>query len=87
MPAHELLLNPRAYVPQWSGASKVVFHCMMSQIRGPKCARAFAQAAAQAHEEMPESRVPQVCVLEGGFAYVAASYDQFKDIVEDFDFS
>lgn len=48
-----------------SGKGTVVFHCMMSQIRGPYCARVFEQQLLASGAD--EAARPRVCVLAGGF--------------------
>jgi len=54
---------------------KIVFHCMMSQQRGPKCARIMAEAVAassSSHSSSPSSTssssFPSIHILEGGFS-------------------
>lgn len=71
--ADDFVRNASKHSAEWKG-KKVVFHCMYSQQRGPRCARAFAQVAS------PET---QVFVLVGGFRTMAAQ-PQCKDVLEGF---
>mmetsp|Transcript_36714 Transcript_36714/g.59325 ORF Transcript_36714/g.59325 Transcript_36714/m.59325 type:complete len:145 (-) Transcript_36714:735-1169(-) len=50
-------------IKKTSSSEKVVFHCMYSQQRGPKCASAFASRLSELN---PQSR-QEVYVLRGGF--------------------
>lgn len=66
---------------------KVVFHCMLSQQRGPSSALKFAralQAAAQKETQGQGVTWPQVCVLEGGFGMWAARYGEDERLTEAF---
>jgi rhodanese-related sulfurtransferase len=65
IPAHELLANPDAAVEQVLKAEPqtIIFHCALSQVRGPKSARAFAEAM----KSIPGEKKPEVVVLRGGF--------------------
>jgi rhodanese-related sulfurtransferase len=53
VPANEFLLDPLKYD---LSATDLVFHCAMSQIRGPKCAQRFASLSGR-----------KVYILKGGF--------------------
>lgn len=54
---------------------KVIFHCALSQVRGPKAARQFAlwcEPSAQVH------------VMSGGFTRWAQLYGSDKEVTEDY---
>lgn len=55
--------------------SAVVFHCQLSQQRGPSCAAAYKRAA-------PADQ--QVFVLDGGFQEWANAYGKDPNLTEDF---
>lgn len=59
--------------------TRVVFHCMFSQQRGPRCARALAYEVGNQKFENP----PKVYVLTGGFR-AFASEAQFHDLLDEF---
>ncbi|KAJ3150336.1 hypothetical protein HDU89_003114 [Geranomyces variabilis] len=64
IPAHELCEETdAALLNRLSGPKKLIFHCALSQVRGPKCARRFADAQRKAGVENPA----EVYVLRGGF--------------------
>ncbi len=58
------------------GVTRVVFHCMKSQQRGPFCARLFYDHAAEQGEEMPE-----VFVLKNGFFRWKQDYQEVDGLV------
>lgn len=70
---------------------KVVFHCMLSQQRGPKAALAYARAKQRAEEKDPESKSKdvkteqQVCVLEGGFGSWQPRYGDDPRLTADYE--
>lgn len=51
------------------GASEVVVHCAMSQVRGPACAAALADRAAKQQRGPGDAAQPsiRISVLHGGF--------------------
>lgn len=90
IPAATFMSNVDSYAREISQSNDVVvFHCAFSQVRGPKCARMFAQALARNSEQLTSdtgsSRNPEVKVLEGGFAEFAKLYDQHSNLFTDFD--
>ncbi|CDZ97502.1 M-phase inducer phosphatase [Phaffia rhodozyma] len=58
----------------------VVFHCVMSQVRGPKAATRYAEALAKAY---PESK-QEVHILREGFAGFQSKYRKDPELVEKF---
>lgn len=54
-----------ALVEKYKNEETIVFHCMMSQIRGPFCARRFLSRMAVVLEN--EEKQPDVRVLTGGY--------------------
>ncbi|KAL6246222.1 Cdc25 phosphatase Ibp1 [Rhinocladiella similis] len=71
---------------------KVVFHCMLSQQRGPRAALMYARAkhahdskqqkAEQSGEEAAPSQ--KVCVLEGGFGQWQAQFGEDPRLTADY---
>ncbi|GAA5839903.1 hypothetical protein JCM9279_005200 [Rhodotorula babjevae] len=45
-------------VQQLKGVPTVIFHCTLSQVRGPKAARIYADAMAKAHDEQHGAPAP-----------------------------
>mmetsp|Transcript_3426 Transcript_3426/g.10403 ORF Transcript_3426/g.10403 Transcript_3426/m.10403 type:complete len:136 (-) Transcript_3426:2568-2975(-) len=56
----------------------VVFHCMLSQVRGPYCAQLFQKKLSE-HGIHPQ---PKVSVLEGGFSTFAGQHYKEKTFFE-----
>jgi len=62
----------------------VVFHCAMSQIRGPKAARIYEQA--RNNLQARGADIPhEVYVLRGGFTQFQAKYKDDPALVENWD--
>lgn len=70
------------YVERFKEMTRVVFHCMYSQARGPKCARRFAK---KCDEEFGAGTGPKVFVLDGGFQRFFKEHGEDKDLFEDLD--
>ena len=82
-------------------SDRVVFHCMLSQQRGPKAALAYARAKAYevakqraddgkegvepVEEKMGSIGGQEVCVLEGGFSNWQTFYGQDKTLTEGYE--
>ncbi|KIW55716.1 hypothetical protein PV05_04446 [Exophiala xenobiotica] len=70
---------------------RVVFHCMLSQQRGPRAALRYARAK-QSHEakeqklEQGEETKPaqEICVLQGGFGQWQAQYGEDPRLTADY---
>lgn len=77
--AADFLEDTERYASEWSAGTRIVFHCMYSQVRGPECARALARANKALKLENP----PVPYILVGGFRGMAAQ-GQFKDVLEGF---
>ncbi|KAJ3383977.1 hypothetical protein HDU84_003253 [Entophlyctis sp. JEL0112] len=77
IPAYNFVANPQAYADQLGKTKKVIFHCLMSQVRGPKCANAYQQTLS------PDSS-QEVYVLEGGFSAWGGSYGGDETLTENF---
>jgi hypothetical protein len=65
---------------------RVVFHCFFSQVRGPRCARAFAAAVAR----LGLADTLETCVLRDGFKGLALhesipTDERYKGLFEDLD--
>ncbi|PWN47006.1 Rhodanese-like protein [Violaceomyces palustris] len=77
---------------------KVVFHCSLSQQRGPKAARIYSETRTEVlrREKLSETESKsdpkgkpnpeqEVLVLRGGFSEFGAKFKNEKDIVEKYD--
>lgn len=65
---------------------RVVFHCSLSQQRGPKSARIYRETrdAAQAAGRVP-TKEQAIFVLRDGFAHFGPKFKNERDLVEDWD--
>eukprot|EP01135_Chromosphaera_perkinsii_P012254 Nk52_evm25s2622 gene=Nk52_evmTU25s2622 len=66
------------HLTRFGHVKNLVFHCMMSQIRGPSCAKHFMY-------NMRDGHTAQVYVLQGGFREFVRKYSHKEDLVEDYD--
>ncbi|KAI0056271.1 Rhodanese-like protein [Artomyces pyxidatus] len=60
----------------------VIFHCALSQARGPKAARIYAQAREHSHGKDDQQ---EVLILRGGFNDFQAKYKDDPLLVENWD--
>lgn len=65
IPSMTFMRNPSAYVERFKSKEAVVFHCMYSQQRGPRAARAFATAIPLIMAAT--ETFPSIYILDGGF--------------------
>jgi rhodanese-related sulfurtransferase len=64
---------------------KVVFHCALSQQRGPSAALRYARERARMfgkEEDGKEGKKQEVCVLEGGFMMWQSKYGKDEKLTE-----
>jgi len=59
----------------------VVFHCALSQQRGPKAARIYAET----FKNLQHDREKQVLILQGGFTEFQQRYRNDPELVENWD--
>lgn len=87
VPSTTFARNVGWLVQQLQGKDEVVFHCMMSQQRGPACARVFARELQKARsDETAAVTEPVVSVLTGGFAnWVSIYRRQAATLIADYD--
>ena len=72
------------YIRQYSlnMPDKIIFHCALSQIRGPKCAQRFVTLRNDSAEMKKEQ---EVLVLRGGFVEWQEKYKKDPMLVENYD--
>ena len=66
---------------------KVIFHCALSQQRGPKAALTYARERAGLAGKLlgdAEKKNQEICVLEGGFNMWQAKYGEDDRLTEDY---
>ncbi|KAI9094688.1 Rhodanese-like domain-containing protein [Phlyctochytrium arcticum] len=91
IPSHEFLDHPTEFLDKLAPIPKVIFHCALSQVRGPRCAMAYEQVRAiQKGQEEAQSSAhsggPQeVLVLRGGFQNWQTQYGSDITLTEKLD--
>ncbi|KAI0074113.1 Rhodanese-like protein [Panus rudis PR-1116 ss-1] len=83
-PSYDFLAKVDDLVQQTKDIPMVVFHCALSQVRGPKAARIYAETRnllQSKGQDIPH----QVYVLRGGFSDFQAKYKDDPDLVENWD--
>lgn len=65
------------------GVTDVVFHCALSQVRGPLCTLKFLRANAAGSDD--RLKVLRVFVLKGGFTRWQQEYGEDEAVTEDYD--
>lgn len=76
-------------VKELAGYEQVVFHCSLSQQRGPKAARIYKETREGAHAKgtLPTDACAsqRISVLQDGFAHFGQKFKKDKDLVQDWD--
>ncbi|KAI0344429.1 Rhodanese-like protein [Trametopsis cervina] len=83
-PSHGFLHKVDKLVNETKDIPIVVFHCALSQVRGPKAARVYAESRDLLQAEGKD--IPhQVLVLQGGFSDFQAKFRKDPELVENWD--
>ncbi|WVF71942.1 hypothetical protein IAT40_006752 [Kwoniella sp. CBS 6097] len=69
-------------VKKLENVPKVVFHCALSQARGPKAARIYAET--RNHQLSNPSTAQEIYVLRDGFSGFQAKYRHDPELIEKF---
>jgi hypothetical protein len=72
-------------VKKYSQVPQVIFHCALSQVRGPRSAGMYHRAASRATEANTSEIIQQVFVLRGGFALWQARFKDQEGMIENYD--
>ncbi|KLO08675.1 Rhodanese-like protein [Schizopora paradoxa] len=83
-PSYTFEDNVNRLVEKTKKVSMVIFHCALSQQRGPKAARIYAEARKAAEKEGVESEY-EVLVLRGGFTEFQTKFKNDALLVENYD--
>jgi len=82
-PSSQFLMNVDGLVKQTKEVPVVIFHCALSQARGPKAARIYAETR---HNILQGKDIDhEVIVLQGGFSQFQAKYKDDPTLVENWD--
>ncbi|KAF9013190.1 Rhodanese-like domain-containing protein [Cyathus striatus] len=82
-PSNEFLVNVDGLVKQTKDVPLVIFHCALSQIRGPKAARIYEETRRTVLED---NDIPhEIVVLRDGFSGFQSKYKEDPELVENWD--
>ncbi|KAJ3784622.1 Rhodanese-like domain-containing protein [Lentinula aff. detonsa] len=85
MPSNKFLMNVDQLVKETRDVPLVIFHCALSQLRGPKAARIYKETRQNVLSETDSTSPTKVLILRDGFT---GFQDKFKDdaiLVENWD--
>ncbi|KZT09236.1 Rhodanese-like protein [Laetiporus sulphureus 93-53] len=80
-PSNGFLARVEELVAQTKEIPTVIFHCALSQVRGPKAARVYAETR-DALEAQGKDKHHEVLVLRGGFQDFQAKYKDDPELIE-----
>ncbi|KAI8148251.1 Rhodanese-like protein [Fennellomyces sp. T-0311] len=82
VPANQLIDRGNQLIEQYKDVPLVVFHCALSQQRGPKAARIYNEMRQLIGES---SSKQEVVVMRGGFDGWHARYHKEKDLIANYE--
>jgi Cdc25 family phosphatase len=91
IPLHTIQENPTAILEKLNNSQstppkKLVFHCALSQQRGPKAANTYLRMLNdELYKKVGGVKEQEVLVLRGGFEGFQEKYREDKELVENFD--
>ncbi|KAJ3764346.1 Rhodanese-like domain-containing protein [Lentinula raphanica] len=85
MPSKEFLMNVDQLVKETKDVPLVVFHCALSQLRGPKAARIYKETRQNVLSEIDSTSPTKVLVLRDGFTGFQAKFKDDAELVENWD--
>jgi len=83
IPSSEFEQSVDELVERLKDVPLVVFHCFLSQQRGPKAARIFLQARDEKLPDLAEKQ--EIAILHGGFSEFQHLYKGDPELVENWD--
>ncbi|KAI9226307.1 MAG: Rhodanese-like domain-containing protein [Piptocephalis tieghemiana] len=85
VPAHRLYETLPSLLSSFAKVPLVVFHCALSQVRGPKSARIYRDARAVMEADEESTIVQEVRVLRNGFSGWQSLFHEDTHLVENYD--
>ncbi|KAI8058591.1 Rhodanese-like domain-containing protein [Syncephalis plumigaleata] len=92
VPSHRLLEQLPSLIKEYAHVPRIIFHCALSQVRGPTSAGIYHQTVLQMRNtkgakddsDATSSITQQVLVLRGGFALWQAKFKDTTDLIENY---
>lgn len=81
VPARVFVETVQEFHSQWKYVPLLIFHCALSQVRGPKCAQRYVQSVLLNGDS---SQHQSVHVLQGGFSQWQAIHGNNPLLVENY---
>ncbi|KDR82495.1 hypothetical protein GALMADRAFT_237814 [Galerina marginata CBS 339.88] len=82
LPSREFLMNVDGLVKDTKQVPLVIFHCSLSQVRGPKAARVYSET----RKNVVDKDIPhEVVILRDGFSQFQVKYKDDPELVENWD--
>ncbi|THV03077.1 Rhodanese-like protein [Dendrothele bispora CBS 962.96] len=85
MPSRDFLMNVDNLVKDTKEVPIMVFHCALSQVRGPKAARIYKETRQNVLSETDSTSPTQVLVLRDGFTGFQSKFKDDLKLVENWD--
>lgn len=87
IPSNQFSEKVEDLVIKYQNAKNVLFHCSLSQARGPKAARLYRETRDDAIQtgKIQNNQDQNVVVLREGFSNFGSLYKKDADLVEDYD--
>ncbi|KAF9257484.1 Rhodanese-like protein [Marasmius fiardii PR-910] len=83
MPSKDFLMNVDTLVKDTKDVGTVIFHCSLSQVRGPKAARVYQETRQNVLGKDESST--NVYILRDGFSQFQVKYKDDPELVENWD--
>jgi Cdc25 family phosphatase len=85
LPSYEFMRSVDGFVKKTQTVPTVIFHCALSQVRGPRAARIYQAARNRCQREGTDNHPHEVLVLQGGFSQFQTKFKDDADLVENWD--
>jgi len=79
-PSHKFDEKAERFAEKTKGIPILIFHCALSQVRGPRTARTYAEIRDRTRQ--PNDIPQEIYVLRGGFSLFQAMYHSEPELVE-----
>ncbi|KAI5121077.1 hypothetical protein M0805_008590 [Coniferiporia weirii] len=84
-PSYTFLNHVQELVEKTKNVPKVIFHCALSQERGPKAARIYSELRSEQEEKEGKEKSHEVYVLRGGFTEFQLRHRNDPKLIEGWD--